>query len=95
MLKFDFIAEENRDMLKKVGFFDSCGKEWLFPSVQDAVNHSLLLSKLVSIIYKNNKVTIVFSILAVVMNKQRVMKYRTINQMLLLQSCELHFQLIY
>ena len=35
-------------MLERVGFFEICGKEWLFPSVQDAVNHALLGSKLVS-----------------------------------------------
>ena len=41
------IVEENRDMLDRTGFFDLCGKEWLFPSIQDAVNHAVLGTKLV------------------------------------------------
>ena len=43
-------AEHNRDILERVGFFDKCGKEWLFPSIQDAINHAQQGSKLVSII---------------------------------------------
>ena len=27
-------------MLSRSGFFDRFGKEWLFPSLQDAVNHA-------------------------------------------------------
>ena len=42
--------EHNRDMLERVGFFDKCGKEWLFPSLQDAVNHALIGEKLVNYI---------------------------------------------
>ena len=48
---FDFfflIPEHNRDMLERVGFFEKCGKEWLFPSIQDAINHAQEGSKLVS-----------------------------------------------
>ena len=44
-------TEENRDMLERAGFFDLCGKEWLFPSIQDAVNHALLGAKLVGILH--------------------------------------------
>ena len=40
--------EENREMLERVGFFEKYGKEWLFPSIQDAVNHSMVGQKLVS-----------------------------------------------
>ena len=28
-------------MLERAGFYELCGKEWLFPSIQDAVNHAL------------------------------------------------------
>lgn len=41
------VLEENRDMLDRAGFFELCGKEWLFPSIQDAVNHAVLGTKLV------------------------------------------------
>ena len=37
-------------MLERVGFFDKCGKEWLFPSLQDAVNYALIGEKLVNYI---------------------------------------------
>ena len=32
--------EENRDVLSRSGFFHRLGKKWLFPSMQDAVNHA-------------------------------------------------------
>ena len=38
-------------MLERVGFFEKYGKEWLFPSLQDAVNHSMVGQKLVSVCY--------------------------------------------
>ena len=41
-------AEPNRDMLTRSGFFDRFGKEWLFPSLQDAVNHAEMGVRLVS-----------------------------------------------
>ena len=33
-------VEENRDILDRAGFFEKCGKEWVFPSIQDAVHHA-------------------------------------------------------
>lgn len=33
-------AEENRDLLARSGFFQKCSKRWLFPSMQDAVEHA-------------------------------------------------------
>ena len=41
-------AEENRDMLDRAKFYEVCGKEWLFPSIQDAVHHARFGSTLVS-----------------------------------------------
>ena len=41
-------VEPNRDMLTRSGFFDRFGKEWLFPSLQDAVNHAEMGVRLVS-----------------------------------------------
>ena len=35
-------------MLERAGFYELCGKEWLFPSIQDAVNHALTGERLVS-----------------------------------------------
>ena len=31
------LTEENRDMLDRSGFYKKFGKEWLFPTLQDAV----------------------------------------------------------
>ena len=41
--------EENRDMLDRAKFYEACGKEWLFPSIQDAVHHAQFGDKLVSV----------------------------------------------
>ena len=30
-------TERNRDMLERAGFYKKFGKEWLFPTIQDAV----------------------------------------------------------
>ena len=35
-----FLAEENCDLLAQSGFFQKCSKRWLFPSMQDAVEHA-------------------------------------------------------
>ena len=35
-----YTAEENRDLLSRSGFFQKCSKRWLFPSMQDAVEHA-------------------------------------------------------
>ena len=42
------LTEENRDILERAGFYSKCGKEWLFPSIQDAVYHAKHDSRLVS-----------------------------------------------
>ena len=39
-------------MLERAGFYELCGKEWLFPSIQDAVNHALTGDRLVSCTYE-------------------------------------------
>ena len=44
------VAEENRDLLARSGFFQKCSKRWLFPSMQDAVAHAKHGLPLVSII---------------------------------------------
>lgn len=41
---------ENKKMLEKFGFYNKCGSQWLFPSIQEALNHALLGVKLVSTI---------------------------------------------
>ena len=41
-------TEGNRDILERSGFFEKCGKEWIFPSIQDAVHHAQHESMLVS-----------------------------------------------
>ena len=46
---FSFV-EENRNMLDRAKFYDVCGKEWLFPTIQDAVHHAQYNSTLVSLL---------------------------------------------
>ena len=36
-------------MLDRAKFYEACGKEWLFPSIQDAVHHAQFGDKLVSV----------------------------------------------
>ena len=35
------LIEENQDLLAQSGFFQKCSKRWLFPSIQDAVEHAM------------------------------------------------------
>ena len=45
-------AEENRLMMDRAKFYEVCGKEWLFPTIQDAIHHARFSSTLVrEIIY--------------------------------------------
>ena len=37
-------------MLDRAKFYDVCGKEWLFPTIQDAVHHAQYNSTLVSLL---------------------------------------------
>ncbi|XP_064398686.1 sulfate transporter-like isoform X3 [Halichondria panicea] len=37
---FASMIKENRDRLRWSGFYKKCGKKWLFPTVQDAVDHA-------------------------------------------------------
>jgi hypothetical protein len=48
-------AKPNRDMLSRSGFFDRFGKEWLFPSLQDAVNHAETGVRLRRYVHKVNR----------------------------------------
>ena len=41
-------SEENRDLMGWSGFFRSCSKKWLFPSIQDAMRHAQYEPVLVS-----------------------------------------------
>jgi high affinity sulfate transporter 1 len=44
---FASMTKENRDMMDRAKFYEVCGKEWLFPSIQDAVHHACFSSTLV------------------------------------------------
>ncbi len=46
-------SEENRDILTRSGFMDKCGKEWLFPSIHDAVHHAKFDRRLVRILARH------------------------------------------
>ena len=43
--------EINREMLLRSGFIDQFGKEWLFPSIEDAVRFASEGNKVVSYIH--------------------------------------------
>ena len=44
-------TEENRDMLERSGFYKKFGKEWLFPTIQDAVEFLKCGTSLLQVIY--------------------------------------------
>eukprot|EP00731_Ephydatia_muelleri_P022015 Em0014g606a len=48
-------TKETRDMLERAGFYELCGKEWLFPSIQDAVNHALTGERLFPDVQNNQE----------------------------------------
>ena len=48
LLPCAYLIANNHAILERVGFFEKCGKEWLFPSVQDAVKHAIDGAKLVN-----------------------------------------------
>jgi len=41
-------VENNREMLSRAGFMEEFGKEWLFPSIEDAVTFAAGGNRVVS-----------------------------------------------
>ena len=42
------VTEKNREILNRAGFMDEFGKEWLFPSIEDAVTFASRGNRVVS-----------------------------------------------